>query len=162
MRDWVNITPITPQGEIVLVRQYRRGTDNITLEIPAGSLDPDERDPRSAALRELREETGYVPGEIKLIGKVAVNPAIMSNYCYIYLATNCTLQAELAPDPTEEIAVELVPLKQIRRMIESGEIVHSLGVLGLLWSLDHYERTWGNGNTEKIEGTRRDRRGTKA
>ena len=63
MRDWVNITPITPEGDVVLVKQYRRGTDNITLEIPAGSLDPGETDAYQAALRELREETGYVPDD---------------------------------------------------------------------------------------------------
>lgn len=137
MRDWVNITPITPEGEVVLVKQYRRGTDSITLEIPAGSLDPGETDAHQAALRELREETGYVPRELQLLGKVAVNPAIMSNHCYLYLATDCVQKLEIAPDPTEEITLELVPLKQIRQMIKSGEIVHSLGLLGLVMALDH-------------------------
>lgn len=135
-RDWVNVTPITSAGEVVLVRQYRRGTDSITLEIPAGSLDTGELDPHLAALRELREETGYVPGDMILLSKVAVNPAIQNNFCYMYLATGCERTASIAPDPAEEITLELVPIKEIRRMIKSGEIVHSLGLLGLLMALN--------------------------
>lgn len=136
-RDWVNIVPITTDGQVVLVKQYRRGTDSITLEIPAGSLDPGETDPAAGALRELREETGYVPAEMRLLAKAAVNPAIQNNFCYLYLATGCELRHAISPDATEELVVELVPLAKIREKIYSGAIVHSLGMLGLMLALDN-------------------------
>lgn len=134
-RDWVNITPVTEDGQLVLVRQYRRGTDDITLEIPSGSMDPGETDALSAAIRELREETGYIASEIIPVARVAVNPAIQDNHCHLFLATGCTYDGPPSPDGTEELETVLIPLTEVPELLEKGEIVHSLGMLGMIMSL---------------------------
>jgi ADP-ribose pyrophosphatase len=135
LRDWVNITPVTREGKILLVRQYRRGTDELTVEIPSGSMDKGEHAPLPAAHRELREETGYVAGQMTALCRVAVNPAIQDNYCHMYLATNCTYEGELQPDATEEIEVLQLTTEEVECMLSRGEITHSLGVLGLTLAL---------------------------
>lgn len=139
-RDWVNVVPITKQGEIVLVKQYRRGTDEITIEIPAGSMDKGETDPDKAILRELREETGLVARELELMYKVAVNPAIQNNFCYLYLASGCTFEGPIMPDATEELEVLVLSVDEVKALIEKGEITHSLGLLGLVMALNKLER----------------------
>lgn len=125
--DWVNIVAMTPEGDIVLVRQYRHGTDSITLEIPGGMIDADEQ-PVDCAARELREETGYVADRWIKIGAVEPNPAFMNNTCYTYLGLGATLQAEQEPDEHEELEVVLVPRREFDRLIHAGQITHALVV----------------------------------
>ena len=138
--DWINVLPVTPAGEILMVRQYRHGTDEVTLEIPAGMVDPDDPDPADAAARELREETGYVAEQIVKIGRVAPNPAFLDNYCHTFLALNVTQQGAQQLDGTEEISYELVPMAAVQEMIDTGDITHSLTILAMYW----YERYLAN------------------
>ena len=134
--DWVNVVPVTPAGEVVLVRQYRHGIQSPSLEIPGGTLDRRDEDPRAAAARELLEETGYQAEALETLGRVAANPAIQNNYCHLYLARDAVQVAEQDLDTTEDIRVETAPLSQVRELIHSGEIVHSLGIVGLLLALE--------------------------
>jgi 8-oxo-dGTP pyrophosphatase MutT (NUDIX family) len=133
--DWVNVIALTDEGTLVLIEQYRHGTDEITLEIPGGAVDPDES-PSSSALRELEEETGYVAAELVEIGRVDPNPAFQSNRCWTFLALGCRPDGEIRPDPSEEIAVRLAPLADFRRLIDDGAITHSLVVC----AFDHLQR----------------------
>ncbi len=87
---WVNIIPLTPDQQVVMIRQYRFGSDEITLEIPGGLVEVGE-DPQVAGIRELREETGYIPGKTIQIGKVRPNPAIHPNWCHTFLCEGCSL-----------------------------------------------------------------------
>ena len=82
--NWVNIVPLTPDRDVVMIRQYRHGSREVTLEIPGGAVD--ETDPAEAAKRELAEETGYESASITLLGAVNPNPAIFNNLCYTYFA----------------------------------------------------------------------------
>src|SRR5690349_16614812 len=79
--DWVNVIPVTRSGEVVLVRQFRFGIWQDTLEIPGGMVDDGEA-PADAALRELEEETGYRPRELVPLGSIHPNPALQSNRCH--------------------------------------------------------------------------------
>jgi ADP-ribose pyrophosphatase len=133
--DWVNVVPLTADGRVVLVRQYRHGNRRVSLEVPGGIIDPGES-PEAGALRELREETGYVPERVRLLGRVSPNPAIQNNWCYMYLAEGCRPTAQPEPEQFERIEVELRPLAEIPEMIRREEIFHSLvinafGLLGL-------------------------------
>src|SRR5689334_11557011 len=86
--DWVNVIPITTDGQIVLVEQYRHGSDTIELEVPGGVMDKTDTSPVETACRELKEETGYEGENARVIGKVFPNPAIMSNSTYTILVEN--------------------------------------------------------------------------
>ena len=111
--DWVNVVALTPDARVVLIRQYRFGTEQITLEIPGGLVDPGET-PLEAARRELREETGYEAERWTSLGTIAPNPAIHRNRLYTYLAEGCRIAGEQQPDPGEDIEVESSPWPKCR------------------------------------------------
>lgn len=125
--DWVNVIPLTPAGEVVLIRQFRAGIEAEALEIPGGMVEAGE-EAALAAARELTEETGYVAGSLRLIGTVRPNPAFLDNRCFTYLATDCLPTASTDFDPDERIEVDLVALDRVRDLIASGAIDHSLVV----------------------------------
>lgn len=122
--DWINVVPVTADGRVVLIRQYRFGVRDVTLEIPGGMCDPGE-DPATAAARELLEETGY-RGSIAPLGSVHPNPAIQSNRCWTFVARDAERVGDPAPDDHETIEVELHPLDGVPGLIRSGAITHSL------------------------------------
>jgi 8-oxo-dGTP pyrophosphatase MutT (NUDIX family) len=123
--DWVNIIALTKDENVVLVRQYRHGTDSLVTEIPGGMADSDES-PLEAAKRELAEETGYLADDWQEIGMVYPNPAYQSNRTYTFLARGASLKVDTNWDENEEIEVFEVPLVEIQNMIAKGEINHSL------------------------------------
>jgi 8-oxo-dGTP pyrophosphatase MutT (NUDIX family) len=127
--DWVNVVPLTAGREVVMVRQYRHGRQEVTLEIPGGMVDAGDRDPGAAAARELLEETGYRAGRVERLGAIAPNPAIHDNLCHSYLATDLAYVGPQKLDGTEEIEVLKVPLREIPALIREGQITHSLVVV---------------------------------
>jgi 8-oxo-dGTP pyrophosphatase MutT (NUDIX family) len=135
--DWINVIPLTARHEVVMIEQYRHGTEEITLEIPGGMVDAGES-PAEAAARELLEETGYAPREILYLGKTRPNPAIQNNWIHTYLAREVIFQSEPVFDSTEQTAVRLVPLADVPALIADGTITHALVVVGFYW-LSLYE-----------------------
>ena len=125
--DWVNVIPLQADDRVVMVRQYRFGTETQTLEIPGGMCDPGE-DPATAARRELLEETGFAASTITRLGSVHPNPAIQSNRCHSFLATGLIREAAPKPDANEGFEEQLVPLADIPGLITSGGITHALVV----------------------------------
>jgi 8-oxo-dGTP pyrophosphatase MutT (NUDIX family) len=122
---WVNVIPLTPEREVVLIRQYRHGTRKVTLEIPGGIVEPQDT-PEGAARRELREETGYEAMGMVSLGSVDPNPAFIETRCHSFLATDVRLTGGQAQDDKEDIQVLRRPMDEIPRLIRSGEITHSL------------------------------------
>jgi 8-oxo-dGTP pyrophosphatase MutT (NUDIX family) len=130
--DWINVIPLTADGEVVLIEQYRHGSEEVSLEIPGGMIDPGES-PREAAARELLEETGYAASEIVFLGKTRPNPAIQDNWIHTFLARGVAPRQKPSCEGMEQTVVRLVPLKRIPSLIAEGNITHSLVVAGFNW-----------------------------
>jgi len=139
--NWVNVLPITDDGQVVMVRQFRQGCERVTLEIPGGLIDAHETDPDVAAARELREETGYVAGRLERIGVMNPNPSMMSNRCFAYLATGCRRVGDLQMDPGEDIEVVTIPLAELDGRIARGEIEHAIVLATIAFYRAHLART---------------------
>jgi ADP-ribose pyrophosphatase len=133
--DWINVIALTDDGDLLLVEQYRHGTDSLTIELPGGAVDPDE-EPELAAVREHEEETGYRPRVVHGLGSVEPNPAFLDNRCHTYLALGCTPTGNLKFDPSEEIRLLTTTLDGFTDLINQGAIAHSL----VIAAHDHLRR----------------------
>ncbi len=118
---FVIILPLTHDEHVVLVRQYRYGSDSIHLELPAGMLLPGE-DPRECALRELAEETGYDVDCCDLVAEFLPEPVRSAARAYVFAASGAVQARELQLDPTEHLEVELATLSSFRTMLRDGTI----------------------------------------
>ncbi|MDD5475994.1 MAG: NUDIX hydrolase [Syntrophales bacterium] len=123
--DWVNVIPLTPDKEVVMISQWRHGIRRPTLELPGGVVDEGETIMK-AAKRELLEETGYVADELISLGSVHTNPAFFNNLCHTFLAKNVCRRQKQDLDDKEDIEVVLVPVSEIPEMLRAGVITHSL------------------------------------
>jgi len=123
--DWVNVVAFTAGGELLIVEQFRHGIDAPTLEIPGGGCDGGE-DPAQAALRELREETGFISNRWVALGSCTPNPATQNNRCHSFLALDCVPDGGLELDPAEELRVWATSWPEWQSRMRSGEISHAL------------------------------------
>lgn len=129
--DWCNVLAETPSGDLVLVWQYRFGTDALSLEVPGGVIDPGEA-PIDAARRELLEETGYEADELELVSVVEPNPALQGNRCFTFLARGARPSGMgTAFDELEDLETVLVPRAKIASLVDDGVVTHALVVVAL-------------------------------
>ena len=126
------------ENEVVLIRQYRHGIRDVPLEIPGGLVEGKDT-PEEAAIRELREETGYEASAMIPLGKVLPNPAIQNNRCYTYLAKDVVLAGEQQLDDQEDIEVLCRPFEEVPRLIREGVVSHSLVVAAFFKYYLEYE-----------------------
>ncbi len=124
------VVALTETGKIVLVRQYRTAIDRVTVEIPAGKLDPGE-DPEECARRELLEETGFAAGRISYLTTIATSVGFCDELIHIYMATGLTFKGA-NPDDDEFVNVDLVPLHELIDAVLDGKIEDAKTVVGAL------------------------------
>ena len=136
--DWVNIIAITKDEQVVMIEQFRHGTENVILEIPGGMIDENEL-PEAAAKRELLEETGYNSENWVLLGRSHPNPAIQNNSVYHYLALDCEKTGDVSFDEHESIVTELMSLSAVLDLIAEERITHSLVIAAF-----YYLTIWQN------------------
>ena len=115
------VLPLLPDGRVAMVRQYRHPYREALLEIPAGKLDKVGEDPAEAALRELREETGYRCGRLIELGKIYPSPGYLDEVLHLYLAQELS-EGEAELDPDEFLNLELVPLGTLEEMVLRDEL----------------------------------------
>lgn len=128
--DWVVVLAVTRDHRLVLVNQFRFGTDAPSLELPGGIVEAGE-DPVLAGLRELEEETGFRAVRARRLGTVHPNPAIQNNRCHLVLAEEAEAVAPMAWDPDEEIEVVTAPVEQVLTLAREGAITHALSLNAL-------------------------------
>ena len=126
----VCVVPVTDQGEVIMVRQFRYAFGEVLLEVPAGKLEPNE-DPLEAALRELEEESGVVASHVEHMGELYTTVAIFDEKIQMYLATGLTYK-NAHPDDGEFLEVEKIPLDTLVDMVMRGEIKDSKTQIALL------------------------------
>jgi 8-oxo-dGTP pyrophosphatase MutT (NUDIX family) len=127
---------------MILVEQYRHGSNTVELEIPGGIIDAADASPLAAGVRELAEETGYEGEAPVIVGQVFPNPAIMRNHCYTVLARNCHLVQPVQWDEGEDLVTKLVPMDMVPELVASGRIRHSL-VVAALYQFDLWWKKYG-------------------
>ena len=128
--DCVAIVAIDANGNVLLVKQFRKPVEKELLEIPAGGIDPGE-DPVTTVRREMQEETGYLPGKVKKLGGFYSTPGYCTEYLHLYLATDLT-PSQLFAEDTEGIKLVRVSVSQIPALITSGRICDAKSIVGLL------------------------------
>ena len=129
--DWVNVLPITADQEVVFVRQYRHGSDALSLEIPGGMVDPGEA-PIVSAARECLEESGFRASHLTSLGVLNPNPAVFNNQLHTFVAENVVIEGDIQNTATEQTEVVLVPKAELTSYLLDGRTDHAL-VAATLW-----------------------------
>ncbi|MHA1673183.1 MAG: NUDIX domain-containing protein [Promethearchaeota archaeon] len=129
---WANVIGRTVDYKILLIRQYRFGTDKVELEIPGGMIEPGES-PLAGVQRELEEETGFISTKWKQIGVVDANPAIQNNKCYTFLADEIEAKGSINFDPDEDIEFEFATLEEVRAYVANGQITNTFIIAAMYW-----------------------------
>jgi len=128
--DSVTILPVDQEGNIWFVQQFRMGSMNILLELPAGVLD-DAEDPETGAAREVREEIGLSAGKLQKLGEYYLAPGYSTEFMHAFLATDLTPDP-LQADDDEFLKVQVIPTKTVYEMVQKGEIKDSKTLAALL------------------------------
>ena len=131
MPDWLQVVALTKDGQLVLVRQYRHASRSIGLEVPGGLLEAGDPDPARAALRELKEETGYGGGQVKDLAVVWPQPALLANQAHFFAAQGVELEGSQEQDAGEDLEVVLATPAEAEAMITRGEIHNAMSIMAL-------------------------------
>lgn len=133
---WVAAVPVTEDGRIVMVRQYRHALGEVCLEIPGGCVDDTDKDPQEAIARELLEETGYSFSSFEYLGKISANPSSNNNLLHMFLARGGKKVAEQQLDANEEIEVVYLTVDELKQLLKENKIIQAMHVSCMLYALD--------------------------
>ena len=133
---WVGAVPVTEDGKIVMVRQYRHALGETIIEIPGGCVDDTDKNFQEAIARELLEETGYTFSSYEYLGKISPNPSTNTNLLHMFLATGGKKITEQALDENEEIEIVLLTIDELKQLLRENKIVQSMHVSCILYALE--------------------------
>lgn len=132
---WVGALPVTEEGKIIMVRQYRHALGEVCLEIPGGCVDDTDPDLEFAIARELKEETGYEFSSIKYLGKISANPSTNNNLLHMFLARGGKKTSAQQLDANEEMEIVELTIEELKILIRENKIVQSMHISCILYAL---------------------------
>ena len=133
---WVSAVPVTEDGRIIMVRQYRHALGETIIEIPGGCVDDTDENFETAIARELKEETGYTFSSYEYLGKISANPSTNNNLLHMFLARGGKLTGKQELDGNEEIDVELFTIDEVKQLLRENKIIQSMHVACILYAFE--------------------------
>lgn len=133
---WVGALPVTDDGKIVMVRQYRHALGETCIEIPGGCVDDTDKSFEEAVAREIMEETGYTFSSYEYLGRISPNPSTNSNLLHMFLARGGKKIAEQKLDGNEEIEVVLLSMDELKQLIREHQIVQAMHITCIMYALE--------------------------
>jgi len=136
---WVAAVPVTEDGKIVMVRQYRHALGETCIEIPGGCVDDTDVGFEAAIKRELLEETGYTFSSYEYLGKISPNPSTNSNLLHMFLTKGGKKMSLQKLDDNEEIEVVLLSIDELKQLLKENKIIQSMHVSCIMYALNRLE-----------------------
>ena len=133
---WVGALPVTEEGRIIMIRQYRHALGETCLEIPGGCVDDTDPNVEYAIARELLEETGYSFSSIDYLGEISPNPSTNSNLLHMFLARGGRKVAEQMLDENEEIEVLEMSIDELKQLLRQNKIIQGMHVSCIMYALE--------------------------
>lgn len=134
--DWVTALPVTAEGKVIMIRQYRHAIGRVCLELPGGCVDAGDDSMETAIARELREETGYTFSKYTSLGTINANPSTNSNWMHIFLATGGVKTGHQELDPNEEIEVVEFTIDEVKQLLRENKIEQAMHVACIFYALE--------------------------
>lgn len=132
--EWANAFCLTKDGRVVMVKQYRHGIGEESIELPGGVVEEGES-MEEGVKRELLEETGYAFEKLESLGTISANPSTTNNLMHMFLATGGEKVAEQNLDEAEEVDVLYYTIDEIKNLLKENKIVQSLHVTCIFYAL---------------------------
>lgn len=133
---WVGAVPVTEDGKVVMVKQYRHALGEVCIEIPGGCVDDTDKSFEEAIAREVQEETGYAFTSYEYLGRISPNPSTNDNLLHMFLARGGVKVTEQQLDPNEEIEVLLLTMEELKQLLREHRIIQSMHVACIMYALE--------------------------
>lgn len=138
--EWATALPLTHDGKVVMVRQYRHALGEICIELPGGCIDDTDDSPEAGIRRELLEETGFDFEQVHNLGVISANPSTNNNLMHMFIATGGRKIAEQVLDHNEEIEVFEVTIEELEQLVEERKILQSMHLSTIFYALRYLDK----------------------
>ena len=138
--EWATAFPVTEDGKIIMVRQFRQALGVTCIELPGGCIDDTDASPEAGVRRELLEETGYVFDEVKYLGDISPNPSTNNNLMHMFVATGGKKVGEQQLDHNEEIEIIELTMDELLQLVEERKIIQSMHLSTIFYALRHLDK----------------------
>jgi len=135
--EWATALPITEDGKIIMVKQYRHALGVDCIELPGGCIDDTDASPEAGVRRELLEETGYVFSDVQHLGEISANPSTNNNLMHMFIATGGKKVAEQELDHNEEIEILEITMEELLQLVDERKIIQSMHLSTIFYALKH-------------------------